>query len=249
MKNRFKFISATLTLLFGGAVLAQPTYISMEVNDTIITCVKGDILTQKNFDAIVNPANTKLKHYGGLAAKISHAAGDKLQKLCDDLVKKAGKLSVGDAIITEGFKLNKKIVHAVGPDTRIGCQSRNRKNLLEKTHVSVLKLSQKNNIRKLAFPSISTGIFGYDIEDAAEVAIDTVIKWLKNNKTGITEVRFVMFNQNDFDVYKRYFEKRKNFKRCGKNTSIKSTGFMHKIWNTLISKMKLVTQLRWYSNN
>ncbi len=184
----------------------------INVNGTKVVIVKGDILTQDvdaDVGAIVNPANTELKHGGGLAAKIRDAAGGQsFQEFCDDLINQKGRLSVGDAILTEGFKLKKKIIHVVGPDTRVAWQNLDKVRLLQEAYVNALRVAQENNVTILLVPSISTGIFGFNIDQAAPVAIETVIDYLKNNDTGITEVRFVMFGQNDFEVYKRFLEKR-----------------------------------------
>ncbi len=217
MKNTSYFYRVAVLMgflsLFSAQAEIEQAKIEINVNGTKITLVQGDILTQ-NVDAIVNPANTRLDHCGGLAAKIRDAAGGQpFQEFCDRLLLKTdpyqnqnNKLSVGCALLTEGFKLNKKIIHVVGPDTRIDWQDRDKVFHLQTAYMNALYLAKKHKIRTIAFPSISTGIFEFDINQAAPIAIEEVINYLKNIDTGITEVRFVMFDQNDFEVYKRILE-------------------------------------------
>lgn len=217
MKNTSYFYRVAVLMgffsLFSAQAKIEQAKIEINVNGTKITLVQGDILTQ-DVDAIVNPANTRLDHCGGLAAKIRNAAGGQsFQEFCDDLLLKTdpyqnqnNKLSVGCALLTEGFKLNKKIIHVVGPDTRINWQDRDKVSLLQEALMNVLSEAQKHKIGTVAIPSISTGIFEFDINQAAPIAIEEVINYLKNIDTGITEVRFVMFDQNDFEVYKRILE-------------------------------------------
>ena len=161
MKNIYYFYHVAVII---GLFSLFSVQAEMKINGTKITLVQGDILTQyidADVVAIVNPANTELKHGGGLAAKIRDAAGGQsFQEFCDDLINQKGKLSVGDAILTEGFKLNKKIIHAVGPDTRIALQNLNKVKLLQVAYVNALRVAQDNNVTILLVPSISTGIVG-----------------------------------------------------------------------------------------
>ena len=154
----------------------------------------GDI-TQMNVDAIVNPANDRLILGGGVAGAIARAGGPSIQGECNRI----GGTYVGGAVITGSGNLQTKyVIHAVGPRMGEGDEDDKLKNAT----LNSLKVAEENQITSIAFPAISTGIYGYPMEEAAKIALFTVINELKK-KTGIELVRFVLFDSNAFDIYNR----------------------------------------------
>ena len=148
--------------------------------------IKGDITKQKT-DAIVNAANTALKHGGGVCGAIFAAAGaDELQKECD----KIGGCKTGEAVITKGYNLPAQfIIHTVGPVWHGG--SHNEEKLLRNCYLNSLTLAKEHNIKSIAFPLISSGIFGYPKDEALKVAESTINEFLSTNEM---TVYLVIFN-------------------------------------------------------
>lgn len=160
-----------------------------------IETAKGDITTFK-VDAIVNAANSSLLGGGGVDGAIHRAAGPDLLKECRTL----NGCPTGQAKITKGYKLNAKfVIHTVGPVWRGG--SNNEDELLANCYKNSLNLAEENNIKTIAFPSISTGVYSFPFERACKIAIKTVKEFLENN-TSIEKVIFVCFSESDFEVYK-----------------------------------------------
>ena len=161
---------------------------------------KGDI-TKFNVDAIVNAANNTLLGGGGVDGAIHRAAGPDLKKECMAL----NGCATGEAKITKGFNLPAKfVIHTVGPVWSGG--KNNEPVLLKNCYLNSLLLAAKNNIITIAFPSISTGVYGYPIEEASKIALETTVDFLKQNKT-IEKVIFVTFSNFDLEVYKKVFDK------------------------------------------
>lgn len=188
---------------------------------TKVVVMQGDITKQGKVDAIVNAANDELQHNGGVARAISVAAGTEMQSYCNTITLDADgkRCKVGNAVVTDAFNLRKngikKIIHAVGPDCRIKEQNKNKEKLLKKTYINILKVAQKNNIRTLAMPAISTAIFGYNIKDATPIAIATVTDFIEKNPNSFDEIRFVLFTPRDsratqeaFDIYNNCLKNR-----------------------------------------
>jgi O-acetyl-ADP-ribose deacetylase len=156
--------------------------------------IKADITTLQ-IDAIVNAANTSLLGGGGVDGAIHHAAGPELLEACRLL----GGCSVGDAKMTRGFKLPAKfVIHTVGPVWHGGHTGENIH--LANCYNRCLEIALENGIRTIAFPAISTGVYGYPIEKATEVAINTCNDFLKVNTSPI-EITFCCFSENDLTVY------------------------------------------------
>ncbi len=171
---------------------------SVTIGKSKLTLVVGDI-TKQEVDAVVNAANSSLMGGGGVDGAIHRAAGPKLHEECLEIVKKQGECPTGEAVITSGGNMPAKyVIHTVGPIWHGG--SSNEPELLAKCYENSLKLAIKNNIKTIAFPSISTGAYGYPVEKAAVVAIKSVKEFLENND-GIDEVIFVLFNDA---IYKSY---------------------------------------------
>ncbi len=161
-----------------------------------IEIYKGDI-TKLHVDAIVNAANRTLLGGGGVDGAIHKAAGRQLLEEC----RKLGGCNTGDAKITKGYNLPAKfIIHTVGPvwfggrndedEALINCYKRS------------LELAVKNNIKTIAFPSISTGAYGFPVERAARIAINEILDFLWDDES-IDKITFVCYSQNDFDIYEQ----------------------------------------------
>jgi len=162
--------------------------------DSRIEVIKKDI-TKLKIDAIVNAANSRLLGGGGVDGAIHRAAGPELLNECKAL---NGCLT-GEAKITNGYKLPAKyVIHTVGPVWRGG--NNNEAVLLESCYKNSLLLTQTNSCETIAFPNISTGIYGYPKQEAAEIAISTVNDFLKTDKM-LTKVYFVCFDDFNFNIY------------------------------------------------
>lgn len=162
---------------------------------------KGDI-TKEEVDVIVNAANSAILGGGGVDGAIHRAAGPELLEECRKLreTQLPQGCPTGQAVITRAGRLKAKhVVHAVGPDMR-GSPS-NGAELLKAAYLNSLELAQKAGARSIAFPSISTGIYSYPIEEAAQIALNTVIEFSKRSPSPI-EVRFLLFSDQDLQVYK-----------------------------------------------
>ncbi|HLN53503.1 MAG TPA: O-acetyl-ADP-ribose deacetylase [Lentimicrobium sp.] len=159
-----------------------------------IEVIQADITTLK-VDAIVNAANTSLLGGGGVDGAIHRAAGPELLSEC----RKLGGCPTGEARITKGYKLPAKyVIHAVGPIWMGG--NNNEETMLEKCYMESLKLATEYHCETVAFPNISTGIYGFPKEKAAEIAISTVREYLEQNEIPL-KVIFVTFDNKNFDLY------------------------------------------------
>jgi O-acetyl-ADP-ribose deacetylase (regulator of RNase III) len=159
-----------------------------------IKLVSGDI-TELAVDAIVNAANRTLLGGGGVDGAIHRAAGPDLHKECLTL----GGCETGAAKITKGYRLpSKYVIHAVGPVWRGGSQ--NEEALLESAYRTSLQLAKQHDCKTVAFPNISTGVYGFPKEKAAEIAISTVQQFLDQNPIP-ERVYFVCFDNDNYGVY------------------------------------------------
>lgn len=160
-----------------------------------IKIIQGDI-TKLEVDCIVNAANTSLLGGGGVDGAIHRAAGKELLEEC----KMLNGCKTGNAKITKGYKLPAKfVIHTVGPVWYGG--ENNEESLLASCYRNSLMLAIKNNIKTIAFPNISTGVYRFPKEKAAEIAITEVERFLKENDS-ITEVIFVCFDMENLNLYK-----------------------------------------------
>lgn len=158
--------------------------------------IKGDITTLK-VDAIVNAANRTLLGGGGVDGAIHKAAGPLLLEECIKL----NGCEVGNAKLTKGYKLKAKyIIHTVGPVWHGG--RNNESEFLAECYRNSLKLAMEKGIRTVAFPGISTGVYGFPKDQAAVIAVSETIKILKNNKLP-EKVIFVTFDEESFQIYKK----------------------------------------------
>jgi O-acetyl-ADP-ribose deacetylase len=159
-----------------------------------VECVQGDITSQDDVDTVVNAANAELGPGGGVAGAIHRAAGPDLAKEARPL----GPIQPGEAVITGAYGLpNRYVVHTLGP---VYGRDHPEAELLANCYRNSLGLAEENGIESIAFPAISTGIFGYPVEEAAKVALETI-----REETGSLEhvklVRFVLFSASDLEVH------------------------------------------------
>jgi O-acetyl-ADP-ribose deacetylase (regulator of RNase III) len=160
-----------------------------------IEIFKGDI-TKLKVDAIVNAANEKLLGGGGVDGAIHRAAGPKLLEEC----RKLNGCKTGEAKITKGYNLlSKFVIHTVGPVWNGG--NYNEDELLTNCYLNSLKLAVENKIKTIAFPAISTGVYGFPLERAAQIAIKTVKQFIQADKS-IQRVIFVCFDDRAYQTYK-----------------------------------------------
>jgi O-acetyl-ADP-ribose deacetylase (regulator of RNase III) len=165
---------------------------TITVKNTLIKIVQGDI-TDLDADVIVNAANAQLILGGGVAGAIRQKGGPKIQEECNEI----GGTFVGGAVITTGGNLKaKNIIHAVGPRMDEGDEDSKLTNAV----LNSLKLMDKHDLKTIAFPAISTGIFRYPIDKCAKIMIITVKKYLAG-ETQIKEVIFCLYTNSDYEVF------------------------------------------------
>ncbi len=167
----------------------------IKINSTTLSLIKGDI-TNEDTDAIVNAANSRLAGGGGVDGAIHRAGGPKIMEEC----RKIGGCPTGSAVITTGGNLKAKyVIHTVGPIYRDG---KNREaELLSSAYGKSLELAASKEIKSIAFPSISTGAYGYPINEASEIALNTVMEFIKTAVAPLQIIRFVLFSDKDLKVY------------------------------------------------
>jgi O-acetyl-ADP-ribose deacetylase len=166
----------------------------------VIQLIQGDI-TKVETDAIVNAANSSLLGGGGVDGAIHRAGGRQILEECMQIRARQGGCATGEAVITTAGKLPARfVIHTVGPVWQGG--HRNEPQLLANTYRNSLQLALKNDCRTIAFPNISTGIYGYPKELAAEVAISTVNQFLNDHPGSIDAIIFVCFDEENFNIYK-----------------------------------------------
>lgn len=169
------------------------------VNQAKLVLVQGDI-TRRSTDAIVNAANSSLMGGGGVDGAIHRAGGPAILEECKKIVARQGPLPTGQAVITKGGNLKAKyVIHTVGPVWHGGHSGE--PGLLASAYRESLKLAADKGLKSIAFPSISTGAYGYPIDKAARVALDAVVSFLKAKATPVTEVDFVLYDSRAFEVY------------------------------------------------
>ena len=166
-----------------------------ETPDARIEIHPGDI-TQLDVDAIVNAANSRLQPGGGVCGAIHRAAGRNLREACSAI----GRSKTGDAVHTEGFDLKAKfVIHAVGPVWHGG--GRNEEALLASCYRTSLKIAKEIGARSVAFPAISTGVYGYPLDQATRVAVQTVRTFL-GEEDAVERVVFCVFGPEAEAAYR-----------------------------------------------
>lgn len=163
-----------------------------------ITLVAGDI-TKINADAIVNAANSSLLGGGGVDGAIHRAGGPEIVEECKIIRNRQGGCHTGDAVITTAGKLPARyVIHTVGPVWNGGSQ--NEAELLKRAYQSCFRLAQQHDIKTIAFPSISTGIYRFPKKRAAEIALEAIRDALADNPA-LGEVKIVCFDEENFEIY------------------------------------------------
>ena len=162
----------------------------------MIKIIKGDI-TKIKADAIVNAAKSSLLGGGGVDGAIHRAGGPEILYEC----KQIGGCPTGEAVITTAGKLPAKyVIHAVGPVWKGG---QNKEGLLlAKAYLNSLKIAEKNKLKTIAFPNISTGVYGFPKKEAAKIALQSVLYFLRNNNV-VKEVIFACFDDENYEIYQR----------------------------------------------
>jgi O-acetyl-ADP-ribose deacetylase (regulator of RNase III) len=164
------------------------------ISGVSIELIKGDIARQKDLRAIVNAANALLAPGGGVAGAIHRAAGPDLAAEC----KPMAPIKPGNAVITGGHRLpNRYVIHCLGP---VYGQDEPAAQLLTDCYKNAIRLAEKNRVESIGFPAISTGVFGYPIEAAAEVALQTVMQ-LAPDLRYIKRIRFVLFSSEALRIH------------------------------------------------
>jgi O-acetyl-ADP-ribose deacetylase (regulator of RNase III) len=169
-----------------------------EINDKKVYVLLGDI-TSLEVDAIVNAANERLKHGGGVAAAIVRKGGKIIQEESD----KIGYCPCGSAVVTSAGKLKAKIViHAVGPRWGEGDEEKKLKSAV----LSALKKGEEKKIKSIALPAISTGIFGFPKKEACKIIVEQVTEFIKTSKY-IEHIYLCDINEETVKEFKEYLEK------------------------------------------
>ena len=169
-----------------------------------IELVRGDI-TRESVDAIVNAANAGLVGGGGVDGAIHRAGGPEIMAACDVIRADRGGCPTGTAVATTAGRLDATdVIHTTGPRWRDGAHGE--ADLLASCYRTCLELARERGHRSIAFPSISTGVYGYPVDGAAAVALAAVREALIANPDAFDVVRFVLFSESDLETYRRAFE-------------------------------------------
>ena len=164
------------------------------VGNSIIELVQGDI-TELETDAIVNAANAALKLGGGVAGAIARKGGPRIQEECDRI---GGTFVGGAAITTAGNLKAKYVIHAVGPRSGEGNEDEKLKNAT----LNSLKLADEHKLKSIAFPAISTGIFGFPLDRCAKIMVSNAVRYLQG-ETGIERVVFCLFDARSYQAFEK----------------------------------------------
>jgi O-acetyl-ADP-ribose deacetylase (regulator of RNase III) len=168
--------------------------------DPRVSIIEGDI-TKQQVDAIVNAANTSLLGGGGVDGAIHRAAGPELL----EETRKIGGCPTGEARVSKGYKLPAKwVIHTVGPVWKGG--QKNEENLLANCYRNSLHAAKERGVRTIAFPSISTGAYGFPLERATEIALTETKTFLESDQT-LEKVIFVCFGEKALNTYRNVYEK------------------------------------------
>jgi O-acetyl-ADP-ribose deacetylase len=172
--------------------------LTYKVGQATLSIIQGD-LTQQDTDAIVNAANSGLMGGGGVDGAIHRAGGPAILEECRKIVEKQGRLPPGQAVITSGGRMKARhVIHTVGPIWAGGGQ--HEPDLLASAYRESLKLAAAHNLTSVSFPSISTGAYGYPIDQAARIALKEIITFL-SRPSSVKEVVFVLYGETNFKAY------------------------------------------------
>jgi len=172
----------------------------VQVGFSHLQLLKGDI-TRIAVDAMVNAANSQLAGGGGVDGAIHRAGGREIMRELDEIRSRIGTCPAGSAVVTSAGNLPAKYVfHAVGPRYQDG--RRGEAELLASCYRTCLKLAAENEVTTISFPSISTGVYGYPIAEAAEISLRSVAEWLRDHSGPVRTVKLVQFSEADHEVYR-----------------------------------------------
>jgi O-acetyl-ADP-ribose deacetylase (regulator of RNase III) len=180
----------------------MPSDFVIQLGSSQVQLLKGDI-TKIAVDAIVNAANSSLAGGGGVDGAIHRAGGPEIMRELNEVADRiGGHCETGQAVVTGAGRLPAKFVfHAVGPRYRDG--NHGEPELLKSCYETCLRLAAEHDVKTMSFPSISTGIYGYPIEEAATIALTTVIEWLRHHTDTVRTVKMVQFSDRDHEVYRK----------------------------------------------
>lgn len=177
----------------------------MKIQDTEISLIQGDI-TRQETEAIVNAANSSLMGGGGVDGAIHRAGGPAILEECKRIRAQRGPLPPGQAVITTGGNLKARhVIHTVGPIWQGG--QKDEAAVLASAYQESLKLARAKDLKTISFPSISTGAYGYPLEEAARIAIEAVVNFLKENSGAFKKVCFVLFDGKTYAAYEQALNK------------------------------------------
>lgn len=172
----------------------------MKTMGVTVECVQGNITDQPDMKAVVNAANAELRIGGGVAGAIHRAAGPGLEEECRPLA----PIRPGQAVITAAHNLpNRFVIHCLGPVYGV---DRPADSLLASCYRNALRLAEQKAIGSIAFPALSTGAFGYPMEQAARIAFGTILDELPN-LSAVKHIRFVLFSEADRELHQRILGK------------------------------------------
>lgn len=162
--------------------------------------LQGDITVQPDCDAVVNAANAQLRSGGGVAGAIHRTAGPELERECAPLA----PIRPGQAVITGAYKLpNKHVIHCLGP---VYGRDKPAEQMLGDCYRNALQLADAQGLRSVAFPAISTGAFGYPLDEAASIAVGAAVETASGLKT-VKLIRFVLFSARDLQAHDRALQR------------------------------------------
>jgi O-acetyl-ADP-ribose deacetylase (regulator of RNase III) len=171
----------------------------LRIGEAEIRLKQGDI-TREEADAIVNAANSGLLGGGGVDGAIHRAGGPAIMEECREIRAHQGGCPTGEAVVTGAGNLRARyVIHAVGPVWKGGGSGE--ENLLRSAYRNSLRRATERNLRTVAFPSISTGAYGYPVEQAAQAALSEVRRFLQEEDHSLREVRFVLFDESTYRAY------------------------------------------------
>ena len=170
-----------------------------QIIQTDLELIRGDI-TKAQVDALVNAANSELIGGGGVDGAIRRAGGDEIEQACAEIRKREGGCPTGKAVITPGGNLYARyVIHTAGPVWEGG--NAGEAELLASCYQESLQLAMENDIQSIAFPSISTGIYGYPTEKAAVVALSAVKEFVNRYPSAPAAIQFVLFDEATYTCY------------------------------------------------
>ncbi len=166
---------------------------------TTVQVIRGDI-TRMQVDAIVNAANSALSDGSGVNGAIQHAGGPDILNECREIIRRQGSCPTGEAVMTTAGKLPaKKVIHTVGPIWSGGHHYEAQ--LLRNCYINSLQLAMSAGLRSIAFPNISTGIFGYPKNNAASIALHATQEFLQHHPGAFNTIMFVCFDEENYSLY------------------------------------------------